>query len=156
MTSRTKNLNRKSNVRRQRDPIPWKYCFLTIICGLFLVTGFFYAARQHFSSMELGMKNAKLRTQIEELKSDNRRLDLERTIATTPVEVIKSMKKLGLTNLMNMTARNVEVTKSKKKVDEKFVEVKAEKIKISKLQEKADKKVSKDEDSDKTGRIEKS
>lgn len=160
MTSRTKNLNRKSNVRRQRDPIPWKYCFLTLICGLFLVTGFFYAARQHFSSMELGMKNARLRTQIEDLKSENRRLELNKTIATTPGEIKKSVKKMGLTNLTNMTARNVEVVKLKERVEEKSDEKKIEKVKDSKPQDNENKKSDKDNDknknSDKTGQTEKS
>ena len=40
MTSRAKSLKRKSTVRRKGDPIPWKYCLLTLVCGLFLVAGF--------------------------------------------------------------------------------------------------------------------
>ena len=52
--------------RRERDPIPWRYCFLTLVAALILVGGFFFAARQHFSSIDFGIKNSKLRKQIEE------------------------------------------------------------------------------------------
>jgi hypothetical protein len=104
---------RTSKVRRQRDPIPWKYCILTLVCGLFLVSGFFWAARAHFSSMDYGMKNAKLRKEIEQLKSETRRLKLAREIALSPAEIKKAAKKLGLTT---MTARNIEVVETKETV----------------------------------------
>jgi hypothetical protein len=106
MTSRSTNLKRKSQVRRTGDPIPWKYCLLTLVCGLLLVSGFFWAARQHFASMDYGMKNAKLRKQIDELKSEKRRHQLSREIALTPGEIKKAAKKLGLKAI---TAKNIEV-----------------------------------------------
>ncbi len=111
MKTRTKAVKRNSNVRRQSDPLPFKYGFLTVICGLFLVFGFFMAARSHFATMDYGMKNAKLRQQIEELKSENRRLQLSKEMALTPAEIKKAAKKLGLTT---MTARNIEVVGAKK------------------------------------------
>ncbi|NNE98424.1 MAG: hypothetical protein HKN25_05310, partial [Pyrinomonadaceae bacterium] len=54
MKKRNLSIQRKSRVRRERDPIPWNYCLLTIACGLILVLGFFAAARQHFSSIDYG------------------------------------------------------------------------------------------------------
>jgi hypothetical protein len=129
MRSRAKTLNRKSKVRRQGDPIPWKYCILTLLCGLLLVAGFFWAARQHFSSMDYGMKNAKLRKQIEEITSENRRLQLTKEIALSPAEIKKAAKKLGLTT---KTARNIEIPKqsnsfeNESKKDEKMKEEKVE------------------------------
>lgn len=106
MRKKAQPRKRISSVRRQRDPLPWKYCLLTLVCGLFLVSGFFWAARAHFSSMDYGMKNAKLRKEIDQLKSETRRLKLAREIALSPGEIKKAAKKLGL---MNMTARNIEV-----------------------------------------------
>lgn len=106
MKSRSTNLKRRSSVRRQRDPIPWKYCLLTLVCGLVLVGGFFWGARQHFSSMDYSMKNAKLRQHIEDLKAEQRRLQLSREIALSPAEIKKAAKKLGLAA---MTAKNIEV-----------------------------------------------
>lgn len=104
---RKRNLpkTRNSKVSRQRDPIPWTYCLLTTVCGLLLVAGFFYAARSHFSSMDYAMKNAELRKQIEELKSETRRLKLSKEIALSPAEIKKAAEKLGLTI---MTARNIQ------------------------------------------------
>ena len=57
------------------------------------------------------MENAKLRKQIEELKSQERRLKLAREVASTPSEIKKAARKLGL---QTMTAKNLEVIKTKK------------------------------------------
>ena len=48
-----RKINKKERIRREKDPIPWRYCLTTLACGLFLVAGFFGAARQHFSSIDL-------------------------------------------------------------------------------------------------------
>lgn len=89
-----------------RDQIPWRYCILTLCCGLILVVGFFFAARQHFSSIDFGIKNSRLRKQIDDLESDKRRLILAKEIALSPAEIKKAAKKIGLTE---MTASNIEV-----------------------------------------------
>ncbi len=73
---------------------------------MILVVGFFFAARQHFSSIDFGIKNSKLRKQIDELESDKRRLILAKEIALSPAEIKKAAKKIGLTE---MTASNIEV-----------------------------------------------
>ncbi|MGI8544920.1 MAG: hypothetical protein ACR2MD_15785 [Aridibacter sp.] len=104
------NKTKNSKVNRQRDPIPWKYCLLTLACGLLLIVGFFYAARSHFSSMEYAMKNAELRKQIDDLQSEARRLKLAREIALSPAEIKIAAEKFGLTT---MTARNIEVLETK-------------------------------------------
>ena len=100
---------KKENVRREQDPIPWRYCLLTLVCGLLLVGGFFWAARQHFSAMDFGIKNAKLRQQKENLEADQRRLYLTREISLSPVEIKKVAKKIGLQDL---TAESIEVISS--------------------------------------------
>lgn len=87
---------KNDRVKRQRDPLPWRYCLLTLVCGLILVGGFFYAARQHFSAMDYGIKNAKLRQQKEELEAEQRRLYLSREISLSPAEIKKAAKKIGL------------------------------------------------------------
>ena len=100
---------RRSNVRRERDPIPWKYCFLTIVCGLLLVTGFFLAARLHFSSIDYGIKNAKLRQKVEKLKTDKRRMVLRREVAMS--EINKTAYKIGF---RRRTAENIEIVSLRK------------------------------------------
>lgn len=105
--SRKKNSKNKSykKIARERDPMPWRYCFLTLVCGLVLAVGFFFAARQHFSSMDYGMKNSKLRKQKDELESARRQLLLNKEISLSPSEIKKAAKKIGLTE---MTAANIE------------------------------------------------
>lgn len=112
-----------------RDPIPWKYCFLTLGCGLILVVGFFFAARSHFASIDFGIKNSKLRKQIEELEADKRRLILSKEIALSPAEIKKAAKKLGLTE---MTASNIEVYRPKPESKEKSKTEKLEKLIVEK------------------------
>lgn len=69
---------------------------LVFICILMLVSGFFFAARQHFSSMDFGMKNSRLRRQVDELEAEKRRLLLAREISLSPAEIKKAAKKTGL------------------------------------------------------------
>ncbi|MGI8641200.1 MAG: hypothetical protein ACR2MG_14790 [Pyrinomonadaceae bacterium] len=106
-----KKISQKSptkKIHREREPIPLRYCLLTLTCGLILVVGFFFAARQHFSSIDFGIKNSRLKKQIEELETDKRRLILAKEIAMTPSEIKKAAKKIGLTD---MTASNIEVSR---------------------------------------------
>ena len=114
----TRKINKKERIRREKDPIPWRYCLTTLACGLFLVVGFFGAARQHFSSIDYGIKNSKLRKQVEELESENRRLLLSKEIALSPGEIKKSAKHIGMVEL---SASNIEIfsTREDKPVMEK-------------------------------------
>lgn len=109
---RKRNLPRNTTqkIKRERDPIPWRYCLMTLFCGFLLVGGFFIAARQHFSSIDFSIKNSKLKKQIEELEAEKRRLILSKEIALTPSEIKKAAKKLGLTE---MTAANIEISAPK-------------------------------------------
>ncbi len=131
MKKRNLPKTRSSKVTRQRDPIPWKYCLLTLACGLLLVVGFFYAARSHFSSMDFAMKNAELRKQIDDLKSETRRLKLAREIAQSPAEIKLAAQKLGLTM---MPARSIQITETR------YVENKSDEKEKSKTAEKVNKK----------------
>ncbi|CAN5292093.1 hypothetical protein BH20ACI1_BH20ACI1_10930 [soil metagenome] len=117
-------------INRQSEPLPLRYILLTLTCGLILIVGFFFAARQHFSSIDYGIKNSKLKKQIEELETDKRQLQLAKEIALTPSEIKKAAQKIGLTM---MTASNIEVfrpngeTAEKPKV-EKIDDVKPKQI----------------------------
>ena len=111
----TKNTAPKKN-GGERDPIPWRQCLLTLICGLFLVVGFFGAARQHFSSIDFGIKNSKLRKQIEELEAEQRRLLLTKEVVLSPGEIKKAAKKIGFTE---MSASNIEVFRNNPEAQQK-------------------------------------
>ena len=87
---------------------------LTMVCGLILVLGFFAAARQHFSSIDYGIQNSKLRKEVETLKSQNRRLKLARETSLSPGEIKKAAMQYGL---RDMTAKNIEVVNRRKPIE---------------------------------------
>jgi hypothetical protein len=94
---------------------------LAAVCGAIFVASLFFAARQHFSSMEYSIKNAKLRKQIEELEYNKRNLQLTREISLSPAEIKKSARKLGLIDIsdtqtpaMPVNTAAVEAPKSSK------------------------------------------
>ena len=96
-----KNISNKKPIKNaspERRSIPWRYRFLTLVCGLLLVVGFFFAARQHFASFDFRVKNSRLKKQIEELEADKRRLLLAKEIALSHTEIKKAAKKIGLTD----------------------------------------------------------
>jgi hypothetical protein len=72
--------------------LPWSYLLVVLFCGAVLATGFFFAARQHFTSMDLGMKNSKLRKQVDDLEAEKRRLLLAKEIALSPFEIGKASR----------------------------------------------------------------
>lgn len=120
----TKNPKPKNNTR-DREPIPWRQCLLALVCGLFLVVGFFGAARQHFSSIELGIKNSKLRKQVDELEAEQRRLLLTKEVVLSPAEIKKAAKKIGFTE---MSASNIEVFRNNPESQPKTVANKTSEI----------------------------
>lgn len=77
------------------NPLTWRYFIIMLICGCVLAAGFFFAARQHFTSMEFGINNSKLRKQLEDLESENRRLRHSREVSMSPGEIKKVARNLG-------------------------------------------------------------
>ena len=75
--------------------ISWKYSVLTLMCGAILVTGFFFAGKLHFSSMDYGIRNSRLRKQLDELESEKRRLLLAREVSLSPAELIRGARRIG-------------------------------------------------------------
>ena len=84
--------------QQKGTPRRWPIFILIIVCGLMLVSGFFFAGRQHFSSMDYGMKNSRLRKQIDALDAEKRRLLLAREISLSPTAIKKAAKKAGFTD----------------------------------------------------------
>jgi len=97
MNKRTHPATKKRERVPRQPRISWKFYCLTLICGTMLVAGFFFAARQHFSTMDYGIKNSRLRKQIDELEAEKRRLLLNKEIALSPPELMKAARKLGFT-----------------------------------------------------------
>ena len=90
---------------------------LMLVCAATLLCGFFFAARQHFASMDFGMKNSRLRKQVDELEAEKRRLLLAREVSLSPAEIKKAAKKTGLVSPAApqdaMVAQVVSTTKEK-------------------------------------------
>jgi AmiR/NasT family two-component response regulator len=78
---------------------------MIVVAGAILVVGFFFAAQQHFSSIDYGIKNSRLRKQIDELEAEKRRLLLAKEVSLSPSEIKKAARKMGF---MRMTAANIE------------------------------------------------
>ena len=86
---------RRKTVAPARD-IPWSFMLLVIVCACVVAIGFFFAARQHFTSMDYGIKNSKLREQLENLEAEKRRLLVAREVALSPISVRKAARGIGL------------------------------------------------------------
>jgi hypothetical protein len=81
-----------------------------------LLGGIFFAGRQHFSSMDYGMKNSRLRKQVDELQAEKRRLMLAREVSLSPAEIKKAAMRAGLAapaGIEGMTAQVASATKEK-------------------------------------------
>lgn len=81
--------------------LPLSYLVVLAICGCVIAAGFLLAARQHFMSMDLGMKNSKLRKQLEDLETEQRRLMLAREVALSPKEITKTARNLGFVDTLD-------------------------------------------------------
>lgn len=103
-----RNLARNRHTTKKSSANYSKYLLLSSLCGVVLVGSFFFAARQHFSSIDFSIKNAKLRKQVEELESDKRRWQLAREISLSPSEIKKAAKRIGFFELADSS---VEVVK---------------------------------------------
>src|SRR5215218_6988503 len=76
--------------------LSWSFMLLVVVCACVVAVGFFFAARQHFTSMDFGIKNSRLRDQIEDLQTEKRRLLLAREIASSPLSIRKAASAIGL------------------------------------------------------------
>lgn len=88
--------NKSKNVNIPIASARWRMYFVIAVCIALLVAGFFFAGQQHFSSIDFGMKNSRLRRQIEDLEAEKRRLMLVREMSLAPAEIRKAATKSGM------------------------------------------------------------
>lgn len=88
----------------------WQIYMLMLVFAALLVSGFFLAGRQHFSSMDYGMKNSRLRKQIDALEAEKRRLILAREVSLSPAEIKRVAKKAGLADAAEMPVEVAQVS----------------------------------------------
>jgi hypothetical protein len=127
MTKKNLSAQKKTGkVKREIDPIPRRYCLLTMLFGFIIVAGFLFAARQHFGAINLGIENSELRKQRDELSTEQRRLKISREIAYSPLELEKAALKIGLqkTTFANLSETVAYSSKTKSAVEETKIDAK--------------------------------
>lgn len=92
---KTPNSNRSNRRRPKNDRVSIRTVLITFVCGGLVLVGIFFAASQHFSAMSIGMENSKLRKQLEDFKSENRRLTLAKEVAMSPAQITKLAREIG-------------------------------------------------------------
>ena len=97
------------------EPKRWRTFLLMGVCLTLLVSGFFFAGRQHFSSMDYGMKNSKLRNEIIKLEAEKLRLVHTREVSLSPGEIRKAAKRAGIIGTPDTmaVAQMTSITKDK-------------------------------------------
>jgi hypothetical protein len=111
----TRNQLKERNVEkvsRDRAPIPWQYFLLSIVCGLTLAFGFFYAAKQHFSTIESSMKNSDMRKAKEKLMAEQRKLKVERDEVSSEAYIEKAGMKIGLRKFSSDDYQFIDATRT--------------------------------------------
>lgn len=108
MITRNNTKTPEKNSKRSRTSRFGTYVAI-LSCVALLGAGFFLAAQQHFSSMDYGMKNSRLRKQLDQLESEKRRLIVSREISLSPSEIKKALKKAGMTEPSQVVAQLASV-----------------------------------------------
>jgi cell division protein FtsL len=85
-----------TKVRRSRDMTALSRLGLLLFCGLILAGGFVFAAKQHFTAVQLGYEHEVLRIEGKKLIEENRRLALEIERASALDKLEPAARRLGL------------------------------------------------------------
>jgi len=67
-----------------------------VIAGALLSCGFVISARQHFAAVSVGYQSEDFRRQAEQLEERLRQLEMEYSLASSPLEIERRAHKLGL------------------------------------------------------------
>jgi cell division protein FtsL len=93
----TVKLNNK--ISHERDLRTWWRCALGAMIGILVAVGFAVAAKQHFNALEASARNVEMQRERHRLKSEQKRLILEREAAASPAQLEKMARNIGLQNL---------------------------------------------------------
>ncbi|MFN2579312.1 MAG: hypothetical protein ABR607_16705 [Pyrinomonadaceae bacterium] len=88
--------HRNAPVVREADRGALKRFLFLLVCGLILAGGFVYAGGQHFAALKLGYQTEKLRTTLTEAREEQRRLTVQKEIATSPARLERAARQLGM------------------------------------------------------------
>ena len=107
---------KRRNITRVRPAAPVKgeapqkirMLAISVVCVAVVAAGFFFAARQHFATMEFGLKNSQLRKQVENLEAERRRLILAKEMSLSPASIKQTASKLGFKEQLAAPPSTVE------------------------------------------------
>jgi cell division protein FtsL len=97
---RVPSKQRNSKIHRDRDLRALSRLALLLICGLFLASGFVFAAQQHFAAVDFGYKSEGLRREREKLLAEKQQLMLQKEQAFAPARLATQARELGLKPLL--------------------------------------------------------
>jgi hypothetical protein len=97
---RVPSTQRNSKIYRDRDRRALSRLALLLCSGLFLASGFVFAAQQHFAAIDYGYKSEGLRLEREKLIAEKQHLMLKREQAFAPAQLATQARELGLKPLM--------------------------------------------------------
>ncbi len=83
-------------VARERDTGAVARLGLLLLCGLVLASGFVYAGGKHFASLRFGYQTEKLRGALDNAREEQRRLLLQREVASNPARLERAARQLGM------------------------------------------------------------
>jgi cell division protein FtsL len=93
---RLPSTQRNFTITRERDRRAFSRLALLLTCGLVLAGGFVFAAGQHFAAVRYGYQSEELRRERARLLEEQRRLLLEREVATSPTRLERAAREIGL------------------------------------------------------------
>jgi cell division protein FtsL len=93
---RLPSTQRNFTITRERDRRAFSRLALLLMCGLVLTGGFVFAAGQHFAAVRYGYQSEELRRERARLLEEQRRLLLEREVATSPTRLERAAREIGL------------------------------------------------------------
>lgn len=93
---RVPSKQQNSKIHRDRDVRALSRLALLLFCGLFLASGFVFAAQQHFAAVAYGYKSEGLRLERERLLEEKQHLLLKKEQAFAPARLAKQARQLGL------------------------------------------------------------
>lgn len=99
-------------VRREHDINALSRLILLLFCGLALTAGFLFAAKQHFAAVQYGYQSESLRRENQQLLEEQKRLQVLKEQATSPVLLEPAARGLGL---QRVQPGQVAVTKTDKR-----------------------------------------
>lgn len=101
MTAMTNRLFLNKQIRNTRVARPvsarvFAWLAVIAIAGSLVTTGFVMSARRHFEAVTLGYESERLRQEAAALELKLRKLEYERARASTPLELERRARSLGL------------------------------------------------------------